>query len=148
MRTSRRAALALALFALSALAQDVPIILSNFGLLHDWATEGFASTAYTSEWRAHCCQTAHRAYSQRLAPADTGCDGRAAPQTINGSVFGLAVRVNLPAIGIYHTCEPEPSFSSAGPPGHALLHPLQALVHLKDRRAIEALVCCYNPKLV
>ena len=34
---------------------------------------------------------------------DSGCDGQVAPQTNAGSVVGLAVRLNLPAIAVFHS---------------------------------------------
>ncbi len=38
-----------------------------------------------------------------LNRAASGCDDQVAPQTGLGSMVGLAVRVNLPAIGIFHS---------------------------------------------
>lgn len=35
--------------------------------------------------------------------ADSGCDGQVAPRTNMGSVVGLAVRLNLPAISVFHS---------------------------------------------
>lgn len=58
-----------------------------------------------------------------LPLADSGCDGQAAPQTSDGSVVGLAVRLNLPAIGVYHSCELSLRRCSPGLPQRTLARP-------------------------
>lgn len=52
----------IACLALRAVAQDAPIIFSNQGLLKDWPSESYASTAYSSEFFA--CLHAQVTYSR------------------------------------------------------------------------------------
>ena len=101
--TFGRAACSIVGLALCAVAQDAPVIFSNYGLIRNWPSEGYAGTAFTSEL------TSKRVLPRIIpddAPSslpDSGCDDQTAPQTSNGSVVGIAVRINLPAIAVYHT---------------------------------------------
>ena len=97
----------IACLALRAAAQDAPIIFSNQDLLKDWPSESYASTAYSSEYVA--CFHSHVTYSPRPPPLpDSGClSQQYAPTNLVAgidSVVGIAVRVNLPLVGGYHTC--------------------------------------------